>query len=151
MLQVGKQSGNTGQQNCVSKELTRCFALANLWRRWSNRGYTKALHSEAAAIWLVLPPSHSPSPTILGTAKAMLRYLWMLCSVALWTQMVEQRINCGSSPEVVGSIATELKRIFSLPSVIPWFPLLGLTPSRSFMGFKKHFNLHFRVNALFYH
>ena len=105
-----------------------------------------------ASIWLALPPSSSHSPTILRTAKAMLRYLWMLCRVALWTQMVEQRINGSrSNPEVVGSIPTEVKRIFSLPSVVLWFPLLGLTPSGSFTGFTYHFNLHFRVNSLFHH
>ena len=37
-----------------------------------------------------------------------------------------------SNPEVVGSIPTEVKRFFSLPRVVPCFPLLGLTPS----GFK---------------
>ena len=40
------------------------------------------------------------------------------------------------------------KEFFSLPRVVPWFPLLGLTPSGSFMGFTWHFNLHFRVNSL---
>ena len=29
----------------------------------------------------------------------------------------------------------EVKRIFSVPRVVPWFPLLGLTPNGSFMGF----------------
>ena len=42
------------------------------------------------------------------------------------------------------------ERIFSLPRVVPWFPLLGLTPSVSFMGFTQHLNLHFRVNSLFH-
>ena len=31
--------------------------------------------------------------------------------------------------------------------VVPRVPSLGLTPSGSFMGFTKHFNLHFRVNS----
>ena len=39
----------------------------------------------------------------------------MLCHVALGTQIVEQKI-------------------FSLPRVVPCFPLLGLTPSGIFMG-----------------
>ena len=43
--------------------------------------------------------------------------------------------NGRSNLEVVGSIPTEVKRIFSLPRVVPLFPLLGLTPSGSFMGF----------------
>ena len=43
--------------------------------------------------------------------------------------------NGRSNPEVVGSIPTEVKRNFSLPRVVPRFPLLGLTPSGSFMGF----------------
>ena len=34
----------------------------------------------------------------------------------------------------MGSIPTEAKIFFSLPRVIPWFPLLGLTPSGLFMG-----------------
>ena len=35
----------------------------------------------------------------------------------------------------MGSIPTEvLKKIFSLPRVVPCFPLLGLTPSGLFMG-----------------
>ena len=59
--------------------------------------------------------------------------------------------NGRSNPEVVGSIPTKVKRIFSLHRVVLWFPLLGLTPSGSFMGFTKHFNLHFRVNSLFHH
>ena len=33
-----------------------------------------------------------------------------------------------------GSIPTEVKRFFSLPRVVPCFPLLGLTPSGLFMG-----------------
>ena len=40
---------------------------------------------------------------------------------------------------------------FFLPCVVPWFPLLGLMPSGSLMGYKQHFNLHFRVNSLFHH
>ena len=40
----------------------------------------------------------------------------------------------GSNPEVVGSIPTKVKRFFSLPRVLPCFPLLGLTPSGLFMG-----------------
>ena len=40
---------------------------------------------------------------------------------------------------------------FSLPRVVPRFPLLGLTPSGSFLGFTQHFNLHFRVSFLFHH
>ena len=39
-----------------------------------------------------------------------------------------------SNPEVVGSIPTEVKRLFSLPRVVLCFPLLGLTPSGLFMG-----------------
>ena len=38
-------------------------------------------------------------------------------------------------PEVVGSILTEVKIFFSLPRVVSRFPLLGLTPSGSFMDF----------------
>ena len=38
-----------------------------------------------------------------------------------------------SIPEVVGSIPTEVKKIFSLPRVVPCFPLLGLRPSGLFM------------------
>ena len=34
----------------------------------------------------------------------------------------------------MGSIPTEVKKIFSLPRVVPCFPLLGLTPSGLFMG-----------------
>ena len=34
----------------------------------------------------------------------------------------------------MGSITTEVKRFFSLPCVVPCFPLLGLTPSGLFMG-----------------
>ena len=30
-----------------------------------------------------------------------------------------------SNPEVVGSIPTEVKRIFSMPRVVPWFPIVG--------------------------
>ena len=48
----------------------------------------------------------------------------------------------------MGSIPTEVKRIFYLPRVVPWFPLQGLTPSGSFMGFTKNINLHFRVKSL---
>ena len=43
-------------------------------------------------------------------------------------------LNGRSHPEVVGSIPTEVKRFFSLPRVVPWSPLLGLTPSGLFMG-----------------
>ena len=34
----------------------------------------------------------------------------------------------------MGSIPTEVKRVFSLPRVVSCFPLLGLTPSGLFMG-----------------
>ena len=34
----------------------------------------------------------------------------------------------------LGSIPTEVKIFFSLPRVVLWFPLLGLTPSGLFMG-----------------
>ena len=34
----------------------------------------------------------------------------------------------------MGSIPTEVKKIFSLPRVVPCFPLLGLTPSGLYMG-----------------
>ena len=37
--------------------------------------------------------------------------------------------------DLSGSIPTEVKRIFSLPHVVPWFPLLGLMPCGSFTGF----------------
>ena len=41
-----------------------------------------------------------------------------------------------SNPEVVGSIPTELKRIFSLSRVVPrLIPFTRATPSGSFMGF----------------
>ena len=59
--------------------------------------------------------------------------------------------NGRPNPEVVGSIPTEVKIIFPLSRVVPWFPSLGLTPSGSFVGFTEHFNLHFRVNSLFHH
>ena len=53
----------------------------------------------------------------------------MLCRVALRTQMVEQRINS------LGRNRTHRgQKIFSLPRVVPCFPLLGLTPSGLFMG-----------------
>ena len=38
------------------------------------------------------------------------------------------------------------QKIFSLPRVVPCFPLLGLTPSGLFMVLS--LNLHFRVNSL---
>ena len=37
--------------------------------------------------------------------------------------------NGRSNPEVVGSISHRGQNIFSLPRVVPCFPLLGLTPS----------------------
>ena len=39
-----------------------------------------------------------------------------------------------NNPQGVGSIPTEVKRFFSLPRVVPCFPLLGLTPCGLFMG-----------------
>ena len=47
---------------------------------------------------------------------------------------VVPRSTINHNPEVVGSIPTEVKRIFSLPRVVPLFPLLGLTPSGLFVG-----------------
>ena len=41
--------------------------------------------------------------------------------------------NGRPNPEVVGSIPTEVIRILSLPCVVPWYPLLGLTSSGYFM------------------
>ena len=51
----------------------------------------------------------------------------MLCRVALGTQIVEQRINSGFDSH-------RGQKIFSLPLVVPCFPLLGITPSGLFMG-----------------
>ena len=45
-----------------------------------------------------------------------------------------RRSNGRSNPEVVGSIPTEVKILFSLARVVPWLPLLGLTLSGLFMG-----------------
>ena len=47
---------------------------------------------------------------------------------------LSRQSNGRSNPEVVGSIPTEVKRFFSLPRVVPCFPLLGLTPCGLFMG-----------------
>ena len=44
------------------------------------------------------------------------------------TSQLSRHNNGRSNPEVVGSIPNEVKRIFSLPRLVPWFPLLGLTP-----------------------
>ena len=46
---------------------------------------------------------------------------------------MEQRIN-SKVEEVVGLIPFRGQNIFSLPRVVPCFPLLGLTPSVLFMG-----------------
>ena len=54
----------------------------------------------------------------------------MLCCVALGTQIVEQRINSGGR----GFDSHRGQKNFSLPRVVPCFPLLGLTPSGLFMG-----------------
>ena len=40
----------------------------------------------------------------------------------------------------MGSIPTKVKNIFSLPRVVPCFPLLGLTPSGLFMGLSRSLN-----------
>ena len=40
----------------------------------------------------------------------------------------------------MGSIPTEVEKIFSLPRVVPCFPLLGLTPSGLFMGLSSSLN-----------
>ena len=66
------------------------------------------------------------------------------------TSWLSRQSNGRSNPEVLGSIPTVVKIIFSLPRVVLWFPSLGLAPSGSFMGFTWHFNLHFRVNSLFH-
>ena len=50
------------------------------------------------------------------------------------TLQLSRQSNGRSKPEVVGSIPTEVKIFFSLPRVVPCFPLLGLTPSGLFMG-----------------
>ena len=57
-------------------------------------------------------------------------------------QSLSRQSNGRSNPEVVGSIPTEVKRFFSLPLVVPCFPLLGLTPSALFMGFPNKGNCH---------
>ena len=59
-----------------------------------------------------------------------------LVGVTLKLRKLNEKLSNGrSNPEVVGSIPPEVKRTYSLPRVVPWFPLLGLTPSGSFMGF----------------
>ena len=45
------------------------------------------------------------------------------------TSWLSRQSNGRSNPEVVGSIPTEVKRSFSLPRVVPWFPLLGVSHS----------------------
>ena len=52
-------------------------------------------------------------------------------SLRSW-RVFAREISGGRRP--VGSIPTEVKRFFSLPRVVPCFPLLGLTPSGLFMG-----------------
>ena len=67
----------------------------------------------------------------------------MCCRVALGTQIVEQGRtekvgdDVAQSAESVGARGFNSHRgqkIFSLPRVVPCFPLLGLTPSGLFMG-----------------
>ena len=48
---------------------------------------------------------------------------------------VHMNVVLRSTMYTKGSIPTEVKRIFSLPRVVSGFPLLGLTPSGSFMDF----------------
>ena len=60
------------------------------------------------------------------------------------------RVTVDFNPEVAGSILTQVTRIFSLPRVVPWFPLLDLTPSGSFKAsHSTSSNLHFWVNSPF--
>ena len=47
---------------------------------------------------------------------------------------LSRQSNGWSNLEVAGSIPTEVKGIVSLPRVVPWFPLVGITPSGSFMA-----------------
>ena len=74
------------------------------------------------------PLDVSPSDGNQGTTRGEEKIL--LTSVG-----IEPTTSGLDLPEVVGSILTEVKKIFSLPRVVPRFPLLGLTPSGSFMDF----------------
>ena len=86
----------------------------------------------------------------------------MSCCIPLLSLCCNLPPTCKSSPTFsvwprssVGRVTVDLmwrswvrfRRIFSLPCAVPWFPLLGLMPSGSFMGFTWHFNLHLRVNS----
>ena len=50
----------------------------------------------------------------------------------------KQGTTRGKEKIFLTSVGIEVKKIFSLPRVVPCFPLLGLTPSGLFMGLKGH-------------
>ena len=63
------------------------------------------------------------------------------CLYLISTYECRDASNGRSNPEVVGSNPTEVKIIFSLPRVVPLFPLLGQTTSGfSGMDFTWHFS-----------
>lgn len=59
----------------------------------------------------------------------------------------QRLVNGRSNPEVVGSIPTEVTRIFSVPRVVPGCPLLGANAQWVFHGF--HLALEFTLQNEF--
>ena len=86
------------------------------------------------------PLGVSPSKGNKGTTRGKEKFLLTWVEIEPTTSgldlpLLSRQSNGRSNPDVVGSIPTEVKRNFSLPRVIPLFPLLGLTPSGSFMAY----------------
>ena len=89
---------------------------------------------------LGVSPSKGNQETTRGKEKILLNSV----GIEPTTSGLDLPLLCRLSYEVgqrksgtikVGSIPTEVRRISFLPRVVPWFPLLGLTLSGSFMGF----------------
>ena len=89
----------------MSKGAYECCAEQHYEHKWWNRELTLKGKLKCYVKPMKDPLSISPSKENQGTTRGK--------------EKISQQSNGKSSPEVVGSIPNEVKRIFSLPRVVP--------------------------------
>ena len=82
-----------------------------------------------ATLTLPIIAATSTSVPPITLPRYVKEHRWMLCRVAL-RKVSPSKGNQGTTR----GGHHRGQKIFSLPRVVPWFPLLGLTPSGLFMG-----------------
>ena len=106
-----------------------------------NQGITRGKEKIFWPRWESTRDLRIRSTVTLQTDLRATRWVWS--TVTLQTDLRATRSVWGR-----GLDSHRDQKLFSLPRVVPWLPLLGLTPSRLFMGSISTL-IDFRVNYLF--